>query len=112
MKHKTFIIIFSVIFLICISATVFILNNDSGSIAKISVDGEAIYQIDLSKVDNSYEIPIENNGNRNVVLVENGSISITEASCPDKLCVKQGSISHSGYPIVCLPNKVIIEVER
>lgn len=33
------------------------------------------------------------------------------ANCPDKLCVKQGKISDIGS-IVCLPNKVIIEIDR
>ena len=34
-----------------------------------------------------------------------------EADCPDHLCMKQGEISHKGETIVCLPNRVVIEVE-
>ena len=34
-----------------------------------------------------------------------------DANCPDKLCVKQKSISKNNENIICLPNKVIVEVE-
>ena len=33
-----------------------------------------------------------------------------DADCPDRLCVKQGSISKNGESIVCLPHKVIVTV--
>ena len=33
------------------------------------------------------------------------------ADCPDKLCVNQHAISSNGETIVCLPNKVVVEVE-
>ena len=32
------------------------------------------------------------------------------ASCPDGLCVHQGAISDGLLPIVCLPNKVQIQI--
>ncbi|HBE87040.1 MAG TPA: hypothetical protein DDW53_19330, partial [Lachnoclostridium sp.] len=37
--------------------------------------------------------------------------SITEASCPDKVCVRTGKIHRSGELIVCLPNRVVITIE-
>ena len=46
----------------------------------------------------------------NTVLVQQGHIRMLEASCPDQVCVNQGWISDSTLPIVCLPNKVIIEI--
>ena len=35
---------------------------------------------------------------------------LTEADCPDKLCVHQKAISKNHEMIVCLPNKVVVEV--
>ena len=32
------------------------------------------------------------------------------ADCPDHLCVKQGKISADGEMIVCLPNKVTVQI--
>ena len=36
---------------------------------------------------------------------------IEEADCPDKLCVKQGTVSESGESLVCLPNRVVVAVK-
>ncbi len=33
-----------------------------------------------------------------------------ESSCPDKTCIKQGRIDRPGEIIVCLPNKVTVEI--
>jgi hypothetical protein len=33
---------------------------------------------------------------------------MTEASCPDQLCIYQGAIDDNGGTIICLPNAVII----
>ena len=34
------------------------------------------------------------------------------ADCPDKLCINQGKITDSSKKIICLPNKVIVEVTK
>ena len=44
------------------------------------------------------------------MLVEKGQISMLEADCPDKVCVKQGAISDGARPIICLPNNVLIKL--
>ena len=33
-----------------------------------------------------------------------------EATCPDKLCIKQKTISKDNESIICLPNKVAVTV--
>lgn len=42
--------------------------------------------------------------------VEPGRIRIVSATCPDQVCVRQGWISDSTVPVVCLPNQVIVEI--
>lgn len=45
-----------------------------------------------------------------LTVTKNGnSLSVSEAPCPDKLCIKQGKISGSGS-IVCIPEGVIVEL--
>jgi hypothetical protein len=75
-------------------------------IAEISVEGKLLHTIDLNQVKQSYTIKLPHN----TVLVEHGQISMQDADCPDQLCVKQGVIKNSAFPIVCLPNKVIIRI--
>ena len=47
----------------------------------------------------------------NTLVIENGKADMISADCPDKLCVNQHAISSNGETIVCLPNKVVVEVE-
>ena len=72
------------------------------------VDGAETMTLDLNQDD---DIVIENgNGQTNHLIIEDGKAFLTEASCPDKLCVRQGAISETGQSIVCLPNRVIVTI--
>lgn len=80
-------------------------------IARIYQQDKLLYEIDLNQVTQSYTITIDGeNGAENVVLVEQGQISMESASCPDHLCVKQGAISNGILPIICLPNHIRISI--
>ena len=51
------------------------------------------------------------NGGTNTLVIENGEAWVSEANCPDKVCMGMGKISKNGEFIACLPNQVIIVVE-
>jgi hypothetical protein len=40
-----------------------------------------------------------------------GSIRVKKSNCPHGACVRMGWIRHGGQQIICVPNKVIIEIE-
>ena len=107
-KNIIFTAVFSAVIIICAIAFFFFLLNSGGGTAEIYKDGVLIETIDLNNVKQPYEIPID--GGHNIALAENGKISMKSADCPDGLCVKQGAISTGAYPIVCLPNKVVIKI--
>ena len=46
----------------------------------------------------------------NVLRIENGTVTMAQASCPDQLCVHQKAISRNRESIICLPNQVVVEV--
>ena len=50
-------------------------------------------------------------GGKNHLVIHDGCARIEEADCPDKLCVKQGTVSESGESVVCLPNRVVVAVK-
>lgn len=79
-----------------------------GETVKISQDGKILYVIDISKSDDRV-IEIETNGSKNTICIKNHKIYMESAECPDKLCVKMGELKSSASPIICLPNKIIIE---
>lgn len=84
----------------------------SNAVANIYQNGTLIRSIDLEAVEESYTFKIEGeNGAYNTILVEPGYISITDASCPDKVCISQGRISDGVLPITCLPNGIVIQIE-
>ena len=47
-----------------------------------------------------------------VVEIEDGKVSVTEASCKNQVCVRHGAISGSGESIVCLPNRLVVRIEN
>ena len=49
-------------------------------------------------------------GGTNELHIEHGTVYLSEATCPDRLCVKQGRISRDGQSIICLPNQVVVEL--
>lgn len=84
----------------------------SNTIAKVYQDGKVVYSVDLSSVTEPYTYEVTGaHGERNLVFVEPGQISMKEASCPDQICVHTGTIDSGVLPITCLPNKVIVRIE-
>lgn len=77
----------------------------------ITQDGRELYRIVMDTVKEPYtiEIPGED-GAWNRVLISKESVQMESASCPDGLCVHQGAISDGVLPIVCLPNRVQIQI--
>ncbi len=53
-----------------------------------------------------------NVGNTNTVVIKNGYAYMKEANCPDKTCVHTGKIKDNSRVIICLPNKVRVEVTK
>lgn len=50
------------------------------------------------------------NGQRNVVTIQDGMVFMEEANCPDQICVKHAPTNQTADPIVCLPNRLVVEV--
>ncbi len=79
-------------------------------IARITRDGVLLEEIGLDQVDRPRSFALEDGSGSNTVTVERGRICISEADCPDQICVRQGWISDGTVPIVCLPHRLMIEI--
>lgn len=66
--------------------------------------------IETYSFNDNGQYEIKNGDDINQIVIEDGEVFIREANCPDKLCVKQGSISKSGESIICLPHKIVVKV--
>ena len=82
------------------------LSREEGAVAVVSVDGAVVAEYSLSR-DGEYSL----NGGTNILVIEDGAAFMKDADCPDKLCVHQKKKSKTGERIVCLPNRVMVEIE-
>ena len=80
-----------------------------GDRVRVYVDGKEYADFPLNE---ERDIIISGHaGLNNRLIIKNGEADIVDADCPDKLCVHQKSISKDKETIVCLPNRVVIEIE-
>lgn len=110
MKYKRELILITVLFFIA-SGWAFgqkLLFSAPASIARVSVDGEVTASLDLKK-DQEFTVTGVH-GESNHLIVKDGEIWCESASCPDKVCVRQGKQSQNGSTIACLPNRMIVTV--
>ena len=84
-----------------------LVSEFQGTEVRITVDGEVFGIYDLYE---DQTIKVERDGHSNVVVIENGTVKMDSASCKNQICVEHGAISHGNDSIICLPNKVTVEI--
>ena len=85
--------------------------NHEDKYISVQVNGEEIKRITFDKNIVGKQIPIKTEYGYNLIEIGDEKVRVIEADCPDKLDVKQGYISRVGEVIVCLPNKLVIEIK-
>lgn len=104
------ILLLSAILLAAVLLWAFFALRSSGPQLTVIVqcDGEEIASYPLSE-DREELLTTPYGINR--VKIEGGKVRVTEADCPDKLCVYHPAASRSGEMIVCLPHKLVVQIE-
>lgn len=112
MKKGDYIILSILIFSVVLSFfTVAHLGKESGNLkAVIKVDGEIYKEIKLKDNYNNF-IEINSKFGYNKISIEKNRIKMVDASCEDKLCKDERSISKPFQSLICLPNRVIVYIE-
>lgn len=87
-------------------------SSGTGKTAIVKVDGQIVKEIPFTQENVGKHFVIESKYGRNVVEMEADRVHVIEADCPDKLDVKQGYIEREGQMIVCLPNRMTIEIRE
>ena len=105
---KALIISVGLIFLASLTAVLLSLRKTDKTYVEIVQNNKVIYSFDLA-VEKNRTFRIEAaDGGWNEVKIENGEISICDADCPDRTCVKTGVLRSESVPIVCLPHRLVI----
>ena len=81
-------------------------GRQEGGVAVVRVNGVETERHSLS-VNGTFPL----NGGSNILVIRDGQAWLSEAHCPDLLCVKQGRVHYTGQVITCLPNRVTVTVE-
>lgn len=85
------------------------MSNKQAAVVEVSVNGAVT---DTYPIDQDADFVVTSTGGKiNRISIHDGKVSITEASCPDKLCIHQGTITESGQSLICLPNRVIVTIQ-
>ena len=86
----------------------YINSMQAEAVLRIYQNGELRGEYDLSQPKT---LPVkEEDYGYNLVMIEDGTVRITDADCPDQLCMKQRSISKNGESIICLPHKLVVSL--
>ena len=108
---KREIIIFASIFVIALVSIVvmgLVPRADTKTVI-ISVDGQEYKRIEIdTQTVASFTIDTEHGQNH--VVIENGTVNVIAADCPNQICVNTKAARRPGDIIVCLPHKVVIEI--
>lgn len=105
MKKKDFILVVGILaaaYVVWISFSLF--NNGKGGKLRISVDNQLYGEYVLTE---DQMIAIDDT---NQCQIKNGEVSMLYAKCPDQVCVHSATISKNGQTIICMPNKVVLEI--
>lgn len=106
MKTKHWIILLSVLAVICLSLSLWLLlPKEQATAVKVISQGRLLTTLPLSE-DTAFSV-VSPNGT-NVVTVKDGKVAVTQADCPDHYCMDRGWCS-GGVQIVCLPNRLVLE---
>jgi len=109
MRTTRFWIILFAALLLCSAASMFVISGlrSNSTTAAIYIDGDLVESIDLSAL----QAPMQFEYAGNTIVADTGRIHIAHADCPDQLCVRQGAITNALVPLVCLPHRLVIQIE-
>lgn len=86
-----------------------LLEGKEPAVVCVVQDGRVLERYALSE-DRTVSISCPDEG-YNLLMISNGKAVVSDANCPDKICVRHRAISLNGESIICLPHKLVIQIE-
>lgn len=85
--------------------------SDEDKYVSIQYNGKEIRKVIFDKQIVGTTIPIETELGYNLIEIGDEEVRVLEADCPDQIDVEQGWISNIGETLICLPNRLVVEVK-
>lgn len=103
-------ILLAVFLLIAGFGSMFLLQREApeDALVSVTVDGKLLVELPLDK---NVEYEVKTEYGRNLIVIDNGSVEVSEADCHGKDCVKFGKINSQGQLIMCLPHRLLITIK-
>ncbi len=108
-SHKNDFILGAVLLLaaLCLFIMFHFIFQNNGKFVKVQQGDEVVGYYPL---DEDGEFEFRTYYGYNILVIEDGSAYISDASCKDHLCEKTGKISQVGETIICLPNELFVTI--
>ena len=78
-----------------------------GNTLIVEQDSKVIHTLPL---DEDIEIKVDYNNHYNIIQIKDGKAMVSKADCRDQICTYMAPISDEGESIICLPNRLYLEV--
>ena len=107
-RRNDLFLLMGILLAVAVFALIYTLTRKEGAYAAVLKNGTEIARYSLSQ---EAEIPIiDGDKVTNLLVIRDGKASVAEAVCPDQICVEHRAVSKAGETIVCLPQKVVINI--
>ncbi len=107
-KHKHDILLVGALLLLALALLGYrAATREQGGAVEVTVDGAVVMTLPLSR---DTTVTLGDGGHTNTLVIADGAAFVTDADCPDRVCVHRGAIRCAGESIVCLPHRLVIAV--
>lgn len=111
-KIRNDIILAAVILLIAVAGLLLMNSSKTqGDFAVVKIDGVEKHRYSLSENVTVDIVTGKEDENVNTLVIKDGEAFMKEADCPDGICVAHRPIKNTGESIVCLPHKIVVEIQ-
>lgn len=78
-----------------------------GLVARVHDGDKEVHEFPLNQ---DAEYTINTSYGSNTIKIEDGTVRMVDADCPNRSCMNQSALAKPGAQIVCLPHKLWVEV--
>jgi len=104
LKKGDFVLILSILFVVVLSFFLVFIIKKEGKTVVVKENNSIVYE---GKISSEKTVSLK----YNTIVIDKGQVYMKDATCKNKICVHHKKISAKGETIICLPNRVIVEIE-
>lgn len=112
--NRTDVIIAFVILVVALGlgATQLVPKKEAAHVyVSVQIDGKEVKKIPMDADHRGKTYTFHSHGGTNKLHIDEEGARMTEADCPDGICLKMAPIKRPGEMIVCLPHRIIAEIK-